>query len=402
MKIRTVLIIFLLFISCTICSSKLFGCIYNIRDMGFVDIVPNTYRLYCFIQDNTPEKIAATFKQISYAAFLDSNIKAEIINIDREKNHPAMEYFHFWEIKSFPAVILISPEGRSMVLTISVPNNTFNEAVRLSFGSVISSPIREEILGHIVKTYGMVLLIEGNDEAENKRAYDVAASATRKIARIMGQLPRRIEEPPHIILIPQESAFRERILLWSLDIDRNQVNEPCVAVIYGRGRRIGPLLKGKQITGNRLLNILSIIGLSCECGLDIRWTTGPLLPLRWDEKIQSDVVKHLGFDAESPMVKMEMSSIMSLNFSTQMKNEGNEKSLEDILGEYSEEVLEFEGTPDKERISPAKFRELISQESANSKSGINLKMILFIIGIIILSILTGGILIFLRARRKSS
>jgi hypothetical protein len=248
----------------------------------------------------------------------------------------------------------------------------------------------------------MILVFEGKNAAENKRVHDTVTNAALKIARIMSQLPKRIEEPPHIIVIPQKSISREKILLWSLGISGSQINEPHVAVIYGKGRRIGPVLKGKQILGNRLVNILSIIGLSCECGLDKQWIMGPLLPLRWGEDFQSDVVKSLGFDAESPMVKTEMSSIMSLDFFKSSEEALNVDNLRDILDEYSEELLKFQGEPDTKKISPSKFQELVSQESANSRSGLNLKRIVFITGSFVLLILGVGVFLLLRARKKSS
>ena len=127
MKIRTILVIFLFYI---ICPLRVFGCIYNVRDVGFVNLIPIPYRLYCFIQDDTPAEFASDFGQISYATFMDCNVKVEIINTDRNTNHPAMEYFHLWEIESFPAAVLISPNGRSMVLPISLPGKIFKESIR--------------------------------------------------------------------------------------------------------------------------------------------------------------------------------------------------------------------------------------------------------------------------------
>jgi hypothetical protein len=248
----------------------------------------------------------------------------------------------------------------------------------------------------------MILVFEGKNAAENKRVYDTVTNAARKIARIMSQLPKRIEEPPYIIVIPQKLISREKILLWSLGIYGSQINEPHVAVTYGKGRRIGPVLKGKQISGNRLVNILSIIGLSCECGLDKKWIMGPLLPLRWGEDIQSDVVKFLGFDAESPMVKAEMSSIMSVDFFKSNEEALSVDNLGDVLDEYSEELFKFQGEPDSKRISPSKFQELVSQESANSRSGLNLKMIVFITGSFVLLIFGVGVFILVRARKKFS
>jgi hypothetical protein len=399
MKVRTIGILLL---SVTICSVGLFGCIYNVRDIGFADLAPHPYRLFCFIQDATPQNVVTGLKQKSYTAFLDSNIKVEIINVDRDKNHPALEYFLFREIESFPAAILRSPTGRSLILPLSAPHESFDKTARFSFQNAISSPLREEILDRIVRAYCIVLLIEGKDEAENNRAHEVAVHTRRKIEKIMGQLPKRIEDPPLIIVIPLKKIPEERILLWSLGLDEERFGIPHIAVLYGRGRRIGPLLTGDKITGDRLYALLSLIGLSCDCGLDKKWMMGPLLPLRWDKKIQSDVVKFLGFDAENPMVKTEMSSIISLDLFKQAVDDKLRESLGDILDEYSEDIFEFEAESDSERVSPAKLRELTLYPTAQAKFGSRLKIILYVSGILVLLILGGGLLVLIRARRKLS
>ena len=395
-RIKVVLGIVLLFYLGTF---ELFGCIYNVRDVGFVDLMPIPYRLYCFIQDDTPAEFTSDFKQIAYATFMDCNVKVEIINTDRNTNHPAMEYFHLWEIESCPATVLISPNGRSMVLPISVPGKISKESIRSTLESMVTSPKRTEILEHIIKSYCVLLLIEGRDETENNKAYAVAQSAIKKIAGIMPQLPKRIEEPPFLISVKKELVLDESILLWSLGFDVNQVRGPCVAVIYGRGRKIGPLIRGTDLTRSKLFNILSLIGLSCECGLDKRWMMGTMIPLSWGEKIQSDVVRSLGFDAENPMVKTEISSIMSFDFSL-----GKEAGWisEDTLDNYSEEVLKFGIGVAVARVSPARFQEFISPVSSNSKSGLNLKTLLSVIGIVVLLVLAGGGFVLLRARRKRS
>ncbi|MGD8535351.1 MAG: hypothetical protein PVF66_05815 [Candidatus Aminicenantes bacterium] len=399
MKIRIIGVFFLL---CIIFTAPVFGCIYNVRDIGFADLAPHPYRLFCFIQDNTQQRVVAALRQISYTAFLESNIKAEIINVDQDRSHPAIEYLRFWEIESFPAAILFSPMGRSLVLPLSAPHESFDKAVRSSFTNAIASPIREEILNRIVKSYCVILLIEGKDEAENSKAYEAASRTNRKIAKTMGQLPKRIEKPPCIIVIPQELIPEESLLIWSLGLDGGQLEKPHIAVIYGRGRRMGPLLSGEKITGDRLYKILSVIGLSCDCGLDKKWMMGPLLPLRWDEKIQSDVVKFLGFDVENPMVKTEMSSIISLDLFRQTGDDELRENLGDIFDEYSEWALEFETEANAGRVSPAKYYELTSSGTTQSKSGLNLKTILFGTGIIAFLILAGGSFVLIRARKKLS
>ena len=397
MKIKTVGVFLFSFF---IYSINVLGCIYNVRDIGFADLAPHPYRLFCYIQDVTPQNTIVSLKQISYTAFLDSNIEAEIVNVDQDKDHPSLDYFRFQDIESFPAAILRSPVGRSLILPLSATPEFFDRRVRATFQNAVSSPLREEILDRIVRAYCIVLLIEGQDETENNRAHEVAARAKAKIEKIMGQLPKRIEEPPRIIVLPQNKIPEERILLWSLGLDEDQLDIPHIAVLYGKGRRIGPLFSGEKITGDRLYGLLSLIGLSCDCGLEKRWMMGPLLPLRWDKKVRSEVVKFLGFDAENPMVKTEMSSIISLDLFNQAMDDRLRESLGDILDEYSENSFEFDAESDSERVSPAKLRELTSSPADQARPGSPLKIILYASGVLALIILGGGSLILIRAGRK--
>lgn len=370
--------------------------------MGFVDLLSTPYHLYYFIQNDTREELITTFEQTSYTLFMDSNIKVEIINSDQKKDHPAMEYFHFWDIQSFPAAIFVSPAGWSMILPVSTHNKIFKETVWSSLENIISSPKREEILEHIVKAYGVVLFIEGKEAEENKRVYEIVTGVNKTIARNMGQLPKRIEEPPCVITIPREAIYQERILLWSLGMNEDETDEPIVVVLYGRGRRIGPLLKGKKITRKALSTILSVIGLSCECGLDKKWIMGSLLPLSWSKKMQSNVVKYLGFDAENPMVKREMSSILSLSSSKTTMDREAIDSIRDVFDDYSEEIIAYEVEQKPARVSPAQFRELVSQTASNPKSGVNLKITIAMMSLIVLSTLSGGLFILLRSYRRKS
>lgn len=383
-------------------SSVGLGCMYTVRDMAFVNIGAIPYRLYYYIREDTPKEITTVFKQISYAALMDSNVEVQMVNVQQQKDHPAMEYLRFWEIKSFPAAILVSPKRHSLVLPISIQNKPFKETVWSAMDNIVSSPKREEILQHIAKVYCMVLLIEGKDTAENKRAQWAVSNAIGDITKIMSQMPKTVEKPPCLILIPRESLSEERILLWSLGVNENEVSEPYVAVLYGRGRRIGSLLKGKQITQSALFNILSVIGSACECGLDREWVLGTMIPLGWDEKVQSEAANQLGFDAENPMVKIEISQILSLGSSSRMEGEGSVGSLGGRLYGYREETVELEGEPSVRTISPAQFHKMDSPGPTSSGIRPIFRTSFLIIGGMVLLILAGGIFIILRARRKAS
>lgn len=383
-------------------SCPAFGCRYTVRDVAFVDIGSNPYHLHGYISDETPEDLASKFMQISYAALIDSNVEFEIINIDKQKDNSAISYLSFWDIESLPAAILVSPEGQSLVLPISLQSESFKESVWSMLESVISSPKREELFQHIVEAYCVVLLIRGEDAGENKRAEGEILGAIDIITKVMDQMPKPIEEPPRLIVIPPESFSQERILLWSLGVDEREVNDPRVAILYGRGRRIGPLLEGEGITKDGLLRILSLIGLSCECGLDRQWTLGTMIPFRWDGKIQSEVVELLGFDAESPMVKIEISQILSMGSLLWSGAEGPVGLSEGGLGEYSETTVELEEAPSVTMMSPAQFRDIASPDPVSAKDGSIFRAPLFIVGVMALLILVGGTLILLRSRWRSS
>lgn len=399
---RLVCAVAICFLGCFFFSVA-FGCVYTVRDVGFADIGSVPYRLYYYVQDDMPEELVSTFKQISYAALMDSNVEAAIINVDQSEANPddhAMKYLKLWNIQSYPTAILVSPEGRSLVLPMSASDESFKETVWSTLEEVVISPERKEILSLAIETYCAVLLVQGENAAENKRVRKVVDEAIQKLSGIMGQLPKSIENPPSVIVIPPETFSQERILLWSLGLDDDADQVPYVAVIYGRGRRIGDLLEGDEITANRIFNILSIIGGSCECGIDREWLLGTMMPLRWDEKAQAAAAKDLGFDVENPMVKTEMSQILSRGISgtpgTGVPERGIGGTLSPVA-KYSETVVDFG------RVQSA----TVSQKSA--VSGIRVErnfspyqITLIIVGGIVLLVLAVGVSIILLARRRTS
>ena len=385
--------------------SSVLGCMYTVRDAGFVDIGSIPYRLNYYVRNDTPAELTSAFRQISYAALMDSNVVAEMINVDQHENSPdeeadaeyqqAMKYLDFWEVESFPAAIMISPKGRSLALPVSGKTN--RESLWSLLESAVLSPKRKEIVSSVVEAYCVVLLIQGKDDAENKEAQRKVTDAIEEIGRLMNQMTRPIKKPPRLIVIPPELFSQEGILLWSLGVNGTEVDAPCVAVLYGRGRWIGPLLEGEGIAVNRVFNILSVIGESCECGIDKGWILGTMLPLKWEEKIQSEVVKSLGFDAESPMVKTEISQILSLRPSRE-----TDKPSENRFGGYSEMAVEPESSPNVAAVSPAQLRQLVSRRPDASGTGHHgrhpYRMALYIIGGMVLLILVGGTFVILRER----
>jgi hypothetical protein len=220
-----------------------FACRYNVRETGFVDLRIEPYYLFGYISDETGADVVSRFKQVTEVGLENSNIDFEIINIDQQKDHPAMKLIDLQQVKSLPAAVLVSPDGQSYPVSLAERDRPFEETLRSALENILSSPKREEILRQVIKTYGVVLLIEGTDAQENTRAKKAASDAIELISSQMEMMPKPIANPPVLIVMDQESLSDEEILLWSMGLDGGKLSEPHAAVLYGRSRWMGPLFK---------------------------------------------------------------------------------------------------------------------------------------------------------------
>lgn len=376
------------------------ACQYNVREIGFVDLGTEPYFLFGFVNQETPLEITSSFRQISSDLLLDSNIEFEIINTNKQKEHSAMKYLELWSIKSFPAAVLVSPDGQSLVLPVTKPNQPFERTLQLALDEILTSPKREEILRKVSEAYGVVLLIEGVNDRENKMVYEVALSVIEIIKRKMDLMPKNIKYPPVLILLDHKSIQEEPILLWSLGLNAEKITQPHAAIIYGKARWIGPLFRGEEITKSDLSAILSIIGSDCECGVDIMWLEGTMLPLKWNIKMQVQVAKNLGFDPENPIIKMEVTRIMKLN-----------SSYPGVPYRTGQSEIESKPVSEDQQNSPSQNEEALltfgKMDSATTEiilteSGPDLhKTLCFLAGLVVL-ILAGGMLIVFRKIKKRS
>jgi len=369
-----------------------FSCKYTIRDIGFTDLGSMPYQLYFYYDNNTPKEIASTFERITYAALIDANVVTETIDVSQQTHHQALSFLPAQNIKSLPVVILVSPDSAVLDLPFSYSDNNYNEPVWQIVEKVVSSPLREKIVKSVATTYGVVLLIEGKIKKQNNLAREALVSSIKNISQVLDIMPKPIKEPPQLIEVSQQQLLQEKVLFWSIDVNIKDTDEPQVAILYGRGRRIGPVLKGDEIAKNNVFSLLSLIGADCECGLDRSWMLGKMIPLRWNSKIQSDLIKSLGFDIESPMVKAEMSQILSLapSFLGQ-----NKKSITPLTA-YSEGIIKFDNSPSAPTLTPDQFDDVLDSES-NSLFQVGLFLS---VGLILIVLVIGGI-IFIRAKRRA-
>jgi hypothetical protein len=285
------------------------ACRYNVRDVGFVDLETETYHLYGFIRPETPADAVSLLQQLPTAALRDCNIQVEIVNADAPTNHPALKHLSCGIADALPTAVLVSPDGQALPLTLSRPGQSFQDSLASALGEAASSVKREEILRTISQAFAGVLLIEGDSAEGNERARQAISRAIETIRAQMQSMPKAVAEPPAMIVLDAAALLQERILLWSLGLEATRTALPRAVVLYGRARWIGPLMKGEEISEPNLTGLLSIIGADCECGLDVAWTLGTRLPVRWEEARHAQVAKALGFDPENPLVKVEVSRI---------------------------------------------------------------------------------------------
>jgi hypothetical protein len=291
----------------------LLGCPYSIRDVAFVDLNSIPYRLYFFVEDESPQREAliSTFDESSRVVLTDTNVKAEIISPDKEKEHPALEYVRFWEIEDFPCAILISPRGHSTLLPVLNPDEPFKGTVWSALEGIVSSPGRDEVMDKIVTAWCVVLLVEGQDSVENANARKIVCDAIDDISRMMNRAGMTVQESPHLLVLSADSFATEETLLWSLGLEQYEARGPRVAILFGRGRQFGPVLNGDDLTRQNLFRLLSLVGMKCGCENDLNWFAGPVIPRKWGPGIRKRVVEVLGFDPDNPLVKMEVSQLWS-------------------------------------------------------------------------------------------
>jgi len=285
------------------------ACRYNVRETGFVDLGMEPYVLCGYVDGNTPADVTAGFKKIPDAALAESNVIFRLIDTDKQKDHPAIKYLDP-NSQSVPCAVLVSPDGQTMPISVTAPGEPFEKSLRSAVDKILSSPKRSELLQEVAKMYGVIMVIEGPDAEENEKAKKAASAAVEAVASQMEYMPKEIANPPSLIVMDSNCLEDEDILLWSIALEPKDVNETLAIIVYGKARWIGPLFRGEQVNEDDLASILFVIGADCECGFDYRWLQGTMLPAKWDREVHELAVESLGFDPESPMIKMEMSSII--------------------------------------------------------------------------------------------
>ena len=378
------------------------ACRFNVRDVGFVDLGSAVYKLFLFVPNDTTSADIDSLKSIAFATYLDSNVKAEVLTYGSADKAGIAGFLP--QIKDRAQAVLVSPdEKRTVSVEVTAKNQPLSVSAWDGLESVFDSPRRNVVLSKVYEHYGVVLIVEGKNASENIRIRKMADSVVKSITGKMDKLEKEIREPPVLELITAKDFAGERAFLWSLGI--TEIAEtPQVAVLYGRGRIIGPVLHDERLDERALTAIVNTIGLNCECGLDRKWMQGPMIPLKWDDDVQKRMAQQLGFDPESPAIRLEMSQILSKGGKGQGANRQTPigGTLDDLLMGYREGTFTAVATiPKDESLKPTKPPKVIKPRPSPPKPQVGFSVFGWVLmgGLPIL--IVGGVILLLGHKRDS-
>ena len=299
-----------------VAARPLLACKYSVRDVTFVDLQgkDDHYRLELHLPNTGPAAVVDPTEEAARAILLGSNV-----DLEHGKGDAKLP---------LPAALLVDPNGRELWIPLADlgdstdgPGNgaRAGELRWQRLETVVDSPLRRKLRALLPKTHSVVVVVEGSDAAERERAVAAARGAIADVVAEFDSLPKDAGEHPKLIRLSAEQAAEERVFLWCLGVrpDSTSWDTPSadrdthVAVFSGRFRRVGPLRSTPGLTRGDILSNLSVVGQDCECGLDRSWMEGRMLPHRWSAEDDAALFKQLGFDAQNPFVKTEISRILS-------------------------------------------------------------------------------------------
>jgi len=311
-------------------------CRFNVRDVGFVDLGSKPYNLYIFIGNDMPNDVRDSLQSICVATFYDTNIKFDLISVSEALKTSAKDFIPPNFKGEFPVAVLVAPDHypnrKTLNITLHKEGEPITKTAWDALESLVDSPRRNAILEKVFDCYGVIMVVGGENADENKRIRTIAERVASETSATLSELEKEIQNPPVIEIITTDQFEKEKAFLWSLNILKKTQN-PKVVILYGRGRKIGPVLEGNTLNEAAITAILSTIGLNCECGLDRKWMQGAMVPLKWDKDRKQKVAKQLGFNPESPEIRIEMSQILAKGSA----GEGAHRSK--IIGDTLDELL---------------------------------------------------------------
>lgn len=319
------------------------ACKYSVRDVAFVDLTQESYAFLTIGPEATLAGLKSRIQPVATAVFLDSNIRTGWLNSEDAKSHPGFRSKPNNASVNGSFLYRDALEPLRLIKLAELAEDDTN-GIWNRLEKAVHSPIRQKTIEHLLSAYAVVLVVEGKNTQENIRVVRAAQSAADALSRMIPDMPKPVDVPPQVVVVPFQQIESEQAMLWSLEMNFRQPENPQAVVLIGRGRRLGPALQGDEITSSKLQQILAVAGQDCECDLDRSWMQGPMIPVRWGPERQQTAYNNLGFDPDNPLVKAEISRILARGKNPIRVNDTSNigTELDMLLLGYSEEVLAFD------------------------------------------------------------
>jgi len=298
-------------VCCLALIAKSEACRYTVRDVAFVDLGEKPYRLVIVTKDSDSVALASVLKTAADSVLADANVIAEVVDVGEAFDHPVAELAARVGASEFPAALFVSPDDRVMQLDWTISADTTAEQLSAMFRDLVSSPRRTEIFGKVLDVHSVILVIDGQDEKVNREITELAENAISQVEDVLAFMAKPMKHPPDLIHFTREEAHRESLLLWSLGVDLSKSVSTQIAIIFGRGRQLGPVLQFPTDKPQQFMRNLAVVGQDCECGLARHWMQGRMIPHVWTSQDETLAVQKLDFDPGNPLVKAEIDRILS-------------------------------------------------------------------------------------------
>ncbi len=315
------------------------ACRYTVREIGFSQAAYAPYRLYVPMPDDLSKEEIEEAQIVASAALGDANIepvirhKRQLDSLFRDKKNE---------------LLITSPQSRTLRHPFVSSRETWKEDLWDALDWACFSPVRKKINEQLAASFCVLLYLPGRTASENASAEKIIETALAEIKKIIPSMPKSSRYPPTLLTLSAAEQKEEDLLLWSLNADTSHEPGPRAAILYGRARRLGPVLEKEKLNRQNLLNLMALVGADCECGLDRSWILGAMLPCRWGEAMQQSVADDLGFDVENPAIRLEMEQILSINNTSTATNS-------DFLTGYREGIVDLMTDTQDDTVSTKQF-----------------------------------------------
>ena len=287
------------------------GCRYSVRDVAFVNVHGAPWQLHLVPPPSSIDDASelpgqpAQWRQVVAERLADSNIQHTWFDATTPEGSNVLSLFDQVH-PAKPCMALVNGEG--MVTRLDL----LPDGLAATIDALVDSPVRSQILDAVAAALCAIVVVENKDPERVAEIQEIVQVAARQVHDQMWMLEKPTRHGPVVINVPYDKQTQEKWLLKSLGID-DLHDRPAVAIVFGQGRRLGPVLYDEEIQTATIVARASLCGRDCECDLDRRWLYRSQIIHRWPDERQRMAEENLDFDPYSALVLAEVNQIIQTN-----------------------------------------------------------------------------------------